>query len=92
MTARLKLKRQIHDRAQAESDFVRRQDLHADISVWSAQQYRLAVNEAEALAEAAEGTPGFRRRNQLLADIFHYEQHFDRPDYNRAQPAKGGKG
>ncbi len=84
MVSKATVKRQ----SQTESATVKRQDLHADTAVWTAAQYHHAVEEAQKLEDAAEGSPGFRRRHQLLTDIFHYEQHFDRPEYNRAQPAK----
>ncbi len=77
-------------RDEIESATIRRGDLHADIRVWTVDQYREAMSEVEALEEAPEGSPGFRRRQQLMTDIFHYEQHFDKPKFNRALPDKDG--
>ena len=87
---RARKERNWRDPARGGHEDLREENLHAALRIRTVQQYRRALIEIGLLANAREGSPGYARRQTLLADIYHYEMRYERPEFYKAMPSKDG--
>ena len=58
------------------------------MAIQTPEEYRAAVEEAQRLEDAPEGTPEFRRRQELVTAMHEYElDHLIDPKYRSGRPA-----